>query len=359
LAVGTLIVAAGSGRRFGGPKQFELVGGVSLLDAAIERARPISNRIVVALPSGFELPASNSELVYTVGGDTRSASVANAFRTLGDGFDYVLVHDAARPYASQALFERVLAALARGCAAVIPALESVDTLKVVDQNIVRETLDRNQIVRVQTPQGFQYQVLAEIIKMGEEATDEAAIAEQLGYPVTIVPGEEGASKVTLRADLDRMRLPRVGLGFDIHPFRGDDGGDLVLAGEHFGPPGLIGHSDGDCLAHAVADAILGAAGIGGIGDLFPDTDPELKDADSMSLLAKCVQAVREKGYRVNSIDATIIAERPRLSSSLGRLGLALEAHMQAPVLVKAKRAEGMGSIGAGLGIATFAVASII
>jgi 2-C-methyl-D-erythritol 4-phosphate cytidylyltransferase/2-C-methyl-D-erythritol 2,4-cyclodiphosphate synthase len=359
LAVGTLIVAAGSGQRFGGPKQFERVGGITLLEAAIERAKSISNRIVVALPAGIELPSSNSELAYTVGGDTRTESVANAFRALGDRFDYVLVHDAARPYASQALFERVVAALARGCLAVIPALESVDTLKVVEDRMVRETLDRNKIVRVQTPQGFQYELLAEIINSRKEATDEAAIAEQLGYPVTIVPGEELASKVTWRADLERLRLPRVGLGFDIHPFRLDDGGDLVLAGEHFGPPGLIGHSDGDCLAHAVADAILGAAGIGGIGDIFPDTDPELKDADSMLLLAECAQAVRARGYRVHSVDATIIAEHPRLGSSLDRLGCALETHMQAPVLVKAKRAEGLGSLGAGLGIATFAVASII
>jgi len=359
LAVGTLIVAAGSGQRFGGPKQFERVGGVTLLDAAIERAKSISNRIVVALPAGIELPSSSSELVYAVGGETRTESVANAFRALGDGFDYVLVHDAARPYASQALFERVVAALARGCPAVIPALESVDTLKVIEQQMVRETLDRNKIVRVQTPQGFQYQVLDEIINTGKEATDEATIAEHLGYSVTIVPGEELASKVTLRADLDRLRLPRVGLGFDIHPFRLEDGGDLVLAGEHFGPPGLIGHSDGDCLAHAVADAILGAAGVGGIGDLFPDTDPATKGADSMLLLAECVRAVREKGYRVHSIDATIIAEHPRLSSSLGKLGHALEVLMQAPVLVKAKRAEGLGSLGAGLGIATFAVASIV
>lgn len=295
MTVGTLIVAAGSGRRFGSQKQFELVGGVTLLEAAIERAQPISNRIVVALPSGMELPASAPELAYTHGGDTRSASVAHAFRTLGDQFDYVLIHDAARPFASQALYERVLAALARGCSAVIPALESVDTLKLVDQDIVRETLDRNQIVRVQTPQGFQYQVLAEIVKVGEEATDEATVAEHLGYPVTIVPGEELASKVTLRADLDRLRLPRVGLGFDIHPFRTDDGGDLVLAGEHFGPPGLLGHSDADCLAHAVADAILGAAGIGGIGDVFPDTDPELKDADSMSLLQSASKRCRRRG----------------------------------------------------------------
>ncbi|WP_298208512.1 2-C-methyl-D-erythritol 2,4-cyclodiphosphate synthase [Ferrimicrobium sp.] len=359
MTVGTLIVAAGSGERFGGLKQFERVGGVTLLDSAIAHARSVSNRIVVALPVGVRLPDSTPELVYTYGDDTRSGSVANAFRALGDGFDYVLIHDAARPFASEALFERVVAALARGCAAVVPAIASADTLKLVEQGMVRETLDRSRIVRVQTPQGFAQEVLAEVVQADRDATDEAAIAEQLGYPVTVVAGEELAAKVTVRSDLDRLRTPRVGLGFDIHPFDPDGGGDLILAGEHFGPPGLVGHSDGDCLAHAVADAILGAAGIGGIGDLFSDTDPALRGADSMELLGQCLREVVAKGYQVHSIDATIIAERPRLGPSLGALGQALEVVLGTAVLVKAKRAEGLGAIGAGLGIATLVVASLL
>ncbi len=358
MSVGTLIVAAGSGRRFGGHKQFERVDGVTLLDAAVERARSVSNRIVVALPQGVELPRSSDQIAYAIGADTRTGSVANAFRQLGDGFDYVLVHDAARPFASQTLFERVVAALARGCEAVIPAVGSVDTLKVVDNGFVLETLDRAKIVRVQTPQGFRYDVLAQVVATRREASDEATIAEELGYPVTVVPGEDAASKVTLRTDLERLRLPRVGLGFDIHPFGAEGDGDLVLAGRHFGPPGLIGHSDADCLAHAVADAVLGAAGIGGLGDLFPDTDPALSGADSMRLLSQCRERVESKGYRIHSIDATVITERPRLGPSLGDLGAALEECLNAPTVVKAKRAEGLGSLGAGAGVATLAIASI-
>ena len=359
MTVGTLIVAAGSGERFGGHKQFERIGGVSLLDSAIAQARSVSNRIVVALPIGYQLPESTPELIYTFGGATRTGSVANAFRALGDDFEYVLVHDAARPFASPALFERVVAALARGCAAVVPAISSVDTLKVVEEGMVRQTLDRSSIVRVQTPQGFARKVLAKVVEAEQDATDEAAIAEQLGYPVTIVAGEELAAKITLRSDLDRWRIPRVGLGFDIHPFDSDGGGDLVLAGEQFGPPGLVGHSDGDCLAHAVADAILGAAGIGGIGDLFPDTDPALRGANSMVLLGECLGAIAAKGYQIHSIDATIIAEHPRLGPSLGTLGHALGTLLAAPVLVKAKRAEGLGALGAGLGVATFVVATVL
>jgi 2-C-methyl-D-erythritol 4-phosphate cytidylyltransferase/2-C-methyl-D-erythritol 2,4-cyclodiphosphate synthase len=356
LSVATLIVAAGSGTRFGGPKQFERVDGVTLIDAAIARARAVSNLIVVALPPGVKLPPGADGLRYTVGAETRTGSVINAFRHLDETVDYVLIHDAARPFASEVLFERVVAALARGCAAVVPALASVDTLKVVEDAVVVRTLDRTKIVRVQTPQGFHYDVLAAIVESHREATDEAAIAEELGFTVSVVPGDELASKVTVPGDLDRFRLPRVGLGFDIHPFGASGGGDLILAGTHFGPPGLVGHSDGDCLAHAVADAVLGAAGVGGIGDLFPDTDPALHGADSMDLLGRCRDVVEAKGYRIHSVDATVIAERPRLGPSLGVLGNALEECLGAPTLVKAKRAEGLGDLGAGRGVATLAIA---
>lgn len=149
---------------------------------------------------------------------------------------------------------------------------------------------------------------------------------------------------------------RVGQGFDVHPFGTDDGRPFVLAGVTVpGVPGLAGHSDADVLAHAVADALLGAAGLGDLGRHYPDTDPSLAGADSMRILAEIVELVASFGFRPLNADATVVAERPRLGEHTDQMAEALSRLLGAPVAVKAKRGEGIGSIGRAEGVACLAV----
>jgi len=354
LPVGVLIVAAGAGARFGGAKQFAQLGDKSLVEHAIASARSVATSIVVAVPPGADVELDG--VIVTEGGATRSESVANALRALGSGYDLVLVHDAARPLASKELFRSVVAELARGAPAVVPGIRATDTLKEVANGTVVHTLDRTKIVRVQTPQGFHAEVLQAVVDSGWEGTDEASGAEALGYPVTVIEGEESAAKVTTPSDLRGLRPPRIGLGLDLHPFGSD--GELVLGGVRLPAPRLEGHSDGDCLAHAVADAILGAAGIGGIGDVFRDDDPRHQGADSMVLLARCRALVAARGYEVSFVDATVVLERPRVADALPAMARRLAEVVGAPVVTKAKHPEGLGDLGTGRGVAALAVACL-
>ncbi|MDP9075480.1 MAG: 2-C-methyl-D-erythritol 2,4-cyclodiphosphate synthase [Actinomycetota bacterium] len=154
---------------------------------------------------------------------------------------------------------------------------------------------------------------------------------------------------------------RVGLGFDVHPFSPDPDRRLVLAGVHLDGPGLVGHSDADVIAHAVADALLGAAGLGDLGSLFPDDDPAWHNADSMRLLAQVVGRVSDDGStcaRVGNVDCAVVLESPRLAPHRASMERRLTDVVGAPVTVKPKRAEGLGAIGRGEGIACWAVALV-
>ena len=155
-----------------------------------------------------------------------------------------------------------------------------------------------------------------------------------------------------------MSTPRVGQGFDIHPFGDDLHRPLLLAGVRLPGRGLVGHSDADVVAHAVADALLGASGMGDIGTLFPDTDPELEGVDSMSLLARVVSDVRLR-FSIGNVDVTVITEKPRIAPYRAEMCERLSAVLDAPASVKAKRAESLGAIGRGEGIACLAVALVV
>lgn len=152
-------------------------------------------------------------------------------------------------------------------------------------------------------------------------------------------------------------IPRVGQGFDIHPFSDDPARRLVLGGVELPGPGLAGHSDADAVAHAVADALLGAAGLGDIGTHFPDTDPALAGADSMALLGRVVASVRER-FEIGNVDVTVVLEAPKLAPHREEMEARLTTLIGAPVSVKAKRGEGLGAIGRREGVACLAVAIV-
>lgn len=327
---------------------------------------------------------------FVAGGARRQDSVRLGVEaTRDDPERLVLVHDAARPFLDPALAGEALER-ARAVGAALLAVPVRDTVKRAAQGTdrVEATVPRAGLWLAQTPQvarrDLLLRALGEADQAGVEVTDEAAALERLGIAVELVPSEERNFKVTTAADLTRARemlrdwqgeLPpvvgsgtsdactgtvRSGIGTDVH--RLGPGRRLVLGGVLIPfELGLVGHSDADALTHAVIDALLGAAGMGDIGEAFPDDDPRWKDADSLALLRRTVERLRAAGLRPGSVDAIVHAERPKLKpwkpemrANLARaLGLAPEL-----VNVKAKTGEGLDAVGRGEAIAATAIATV-
>jgi 2-C-methyl-D-erythritol 4-phosphate cytidylyltransferase len=198
--VWTVIVAGGSGQRYGGAKQYEALGSTRVLDVAVEAARSSSDGVVVVVPAGHVAVE-----VGVAGGVTRAESVRNGLAAVPAEATIVCVHDAARPLASPALFDAVVAAVAAGADGAVPAVAVADTIKVVDGGVVVDTLDRSTLVAVQTPQGFRADVLRRAHAGGPEATDDAALVERSGGRVVTVAGEPWNRKITSPDDLDWAR----------------------------------------------------------------------------------------------------------------------------------------------------------
>lgn len=377
--VGVIIVAAGRGLRLGGsvPKQLLDLGGHSLLQRSVAAfdSHPRVDEIVVVLPA--DLVADGPNLIGAIrkscncvaGGERRQDSVRHGSSRLSPAVDLVLVHDAARPFVDHALIDRVIAA-ARDVGSAVPALAASDTVKQVDvaHREVALTLARDTIWMAQTPQGFTRDVFTRVIALseGDTATDEAQLAESAGDRVRVVDGDPRNVKITTADDLARARATfsgavRVGTGYDLH--RLVPGRTLVLAGVTIPfDRGPASHSDGDVASHAIVDAVLGAAAAGDIGRLFPDSDPQWKDAPGLDLLGRAASHVRAQGWSVSSADVTVVLERPKLAPFVdeirarlaGALGLTPDR-----VSVKAKTNEGVDAVGRGEAIAAHAVAVLV
>jgi 2-C-methyl-D-erythritol 4-phosphate cytidylyltransferase/2-C-methyl-D-erythritol 2,4-cyclodiphosphate synthase len=301
--------------------------------------------------------------------------VRNGFDAVRDRADIVVVHDAARPFASADLISRTIDAAVESGAA-LAALAASDTVKLAGAAggtgplVVERTVPRERVFLAQTPQAFRADVLAAAIDAARAdavATDEAALAEAAGFPVRIVAGEATNLKITTMTDLraaeaiagrDRASARmRVGTGYDLH--RLVEGRPLVLGGVTVpSGKGLAGHSDADVLAHAITDAVLGAVARGDIGRHFPDTDPQWKGASSMAMLAHAVTLAGEAGFDIVNVDAVVIAERPKLAPHLEAIRASLAAVLgveTSRVSVKGKTNEGVDAIGRGDAMAVHAV----
>jgi 2-C-methyl-D-erythritol 4-phosphate cytidylyltransferase/2-C-methyl-D-erythritol 2,4-cyclodiphosphate synthase len=317
--------------------------------------------------------------MVTAGGPRRQDSVANGFARLCDDVQVVVVHDAARPFASADLVSRTIDAAWEGGAA-LAALPASDTVKLAPEERpdgpvhVERTVPRERVFLAQTPQAFRTEVLARAIAGGQgraAATDEAALAEAAGFPVRIVPGETTNLKITTMTDLTVAHAlsgqpggpsaVRVGTGYDLH--RLAEGRALILGGVTVPfEKGLVGHSDADVLSHAVTDAVLGAIAEGDIGRHFPDTDPRWKGASSLAMLEHAVMVAARAGYAVSNVDAVVIAERPKLLPHLEAIRSSLAAVLGVGVdrvSVKGKTNEGVGEIGRGEAMAVHAVAVLV
>jgi 2-C-methyl-D-erythritol 4-phosphate cytidylyltransferase / 2-C-methyl-D-erythritol 2,4-cyclodiphosphate synthase len=374
-------------------KLAHVVGGRPLLAWSIEALAAVDEveRIVVVVPAE-RLAATRAApwldervAVVVAGGARRHESVAAglaALETLDHGGDesaddrVVLVHDGARPAPAPELIRAVLAATAEHGAA-IPALPIADTIKRIEGGTVAETIDRRSLASAQTPQGARRGILRAAFERypaaGPDAwTDEAALLEACRIPVHAVPGDPRNFKVTTPTDLDRIEAvllggggaahdsTRIGSGSDSHPF--GPGTPLVLGGiEIAGGYRLHGHSDGDVALHAVADALLGAAGLGDLGRLFPADARTPKGIASSELVATVVKRVAAAGFRPTSIDLTIVAARPRLARHLDPMRDAIATLVGLPpaaVNVKASTGNLSGMEGAGRGISATAVALV-
>lgn len=387
-----IVVAAGSSTRMGGPdKLVAQIGGRPLLAWTLDAlARSTSVARIVVVTAAAKIPeiagaAWLPDCVSAVvaGGARRQESVAAGAAALADGprHGVILVHDGARPLVSAELVDAVARAAAVHGAA-IPVLPVVDTLKRVEDGRIAGTVDRSDLVAAQTPQGVRRDVLAAAYAAfppdGPETwSDEAALLEACRIRVHAIPGESANLKVTLPADLRQVESAlahagriaaaspvaptvRVGIGEDGHPF--GPGSPLALGGIAIdAAPRLHGHSDGDVALHAVCDALLGAAGLGDLGRVFPPGPSTPAGIASRELVAECLRQVRAAGLAPLSVDVTIIGARPRLAARLPEMRDAIAGLLALStdrVNVKASTGNLAGWEGAGRGISARAVAVI-
>ncbi|MFL9826086.1 bifunctional 2-C-methyl-D-erythritol 4-phosphate cytidylyltransferase/2-C-methyl-D-erythritol 2,4-cyclodiphosphate synthase [Rhodoplanes sp. SY1] len=381
--VAAVVVAGGRGLRAGGdvPKQYRCIGGMAVIRRTLMAftAHPgIADVQPVIHPDDearFESAAAGLPVLAPAhGGTTRQASVHAGLEALAARApEIVLVHDAARPFASPALLDRAIAA-GRGGAA-IPGLVVSDTVKVVDASgLIVETLDRSRLRTVQTPQAFRFDALLAAHRKAAAAgrddfTDDAALAEWTGLPVAIFEGEATNVKLTTPDDFRRAEAElladlgdvRVGSGYDVHAFA--ETGDHVWLGGVKIPHdrSVEGHSDADVALHALVDAILGALAEGDIGVHFPPSDPQWKGASSDRFLAYAVERVKARGGRIAHVDLTLVAEAPRLGKYRDAIrarvaeiiGLSVDR-----VGLKATTSEKMGFIGRREGLVAYATATV-
>jgi 2-C-methyl-D-erythritol 4-phosphate cytidylyltransferase/2-C-methyl-D-erythritol 2,4-cyclodiphosphate synthase len=373
-----LIVAAGRGERLGAalPKQYVALGGRPLLAWSLEaflKHPGIANvRCVIGEGDAdlYEQAAAGYSLLSPVtGGATRQDSVRLGLESLEDlAPERILIHDAARPFPSAKMIGAVLTALDSHEGA-LPALPVTDSLRRDESGLCGETVERDNVVRAQTPQGFRYSEIlaAHRAHRSESHSDDASLARGAGMKVAITPGSEAAFKVTTADDLERAeamlaknRETRIGQGYDVH--RLIPGERILLCGvpiEH--DRQLEGHSDADVGLHALVDAVLGALGKGDIGQHFPPSDPQWKGADSARFVEAARREIAAAGATILNLDVTLICERPRIGphrETMRRRIAELLGVDAGRINVKATTTERLGFTGREEGIAAQVVVAL-
>jgi 2-C-methyl-D-erythritol 4-phosphate cytidylyltransferase/2-C-methyl-D-erythritol 2,4-cyclodiphosphate synthase len=362
-----VVLAAGRGLRFGADKAVLRLRGKPLWRYSFETFLSHPGIDAVGIVGSAEnlgdIDAPEAAFVE-VGGDNRTESSRIAVGACQA--DRVLIHDAARPFVSPALIDRVVQALDTH-EAVAPALPVSDTIRRVTE-AGTDTPDRSQLFTMQTPQAAQHKILQSAYSgVKGQFTDEMALLESIGIQPTLVAGETSNFKVTMPDDLARAAAYlgppeiRTGIGYDIHAVSQDPGRKLYLGGLEFEGQALEGHSDADVLLHALTDALLGAAGLGDIGQHFPNNDPRWSGQRSPHFLEFASKLVRERGWQVVNLDVSLIAEFPRVMPRAAEMRASIASTIGIEperVSIKATTNEGLGAIGRREGIAAFAVATI-
>lgn len=367
-----VIVAAGRGTRAGEglPKQWRPLAGRTVAERSVAAFAGLGRVILVVHPDDMAraLDLFRGRVTLVAGGDSRGASVLNALETLeGSAVRRVLIHDAARPFVSRTVIERVIAALKHHDGAA-PALPVTDALWQGADGQVRGAQARDGLFRAQTPQGFRFPaILAAHRAHGGAAADDVEVALAAGLDVAITEGEEENIKLTYPADFargERMLRQmdvRTGNGYDVHAFC--DGDHVMLCGVRVPHDrGLLGHSDADVGMHALTDAIYGALAEGDIGRHFPPSDPQWKGAASEIFLAHAGRLAADRGYRLSNADVTLVCERPRIGPHAAAMAAELARILRVGadrISVKATTSERLGFTGREEGIAAIATVTLV
>lgn len=367
-----IIGAGGRGTRMGAdlPKQFLKLGQKTILEKSCEAFGKVEAVDQILVVTNEEYIKETEEILRGVegaskitaivpGGKERQDSIYEGLKALDgpENDSIVLIHDGARPFASQDIIQRVMAAAFESQCAVC-AVRSKDTVRQVDEkgshNLKRETL-----YNVQTPQGFTYELIREAYEKAFEegfyGTDDGGLVERLGRDVKVVEGSYENIKITTKEDMPMTT--RVGTGFDVHQLV--EGRKLILGGVDIPyEKGLLGHSDADVLIHAFMDALLGAAALGDIGKHFPDTDDRYKGISSVELLKHVTKLLDEQGYKLVNGDITLIAQKPKIAGYIPKMRENIASAMGVDISminIKGTTTEKLGFAGRGEGIACEAV----
>ena len=363
-SISLVLLSAGNSSRFGLPtkKQWLYIDDKPLWLFVADSFKQFYNFAqIVIVGSSDEIKLMSKFVNFKIveGGNTRQESLVNALKYIDS--DYVLVSDVARVCINKNLIDRVISNKKEG-ACVVPTLKVSDTVYYDNKPI-----DRDKLLKIQTPQLSHTKTLKEILNTTKEFTDESSAFYQHGKEVIFVEGNKDATKLTYKEDLKTLpclkppiNLPKVGIGLDIHPF--EDGKKMLLGGVKINSLfGFKAHSDGDVAIHALIDALLGASSLGDIGELFPDSDQKYKDADSKELLKIVAKLVKGVGYEIIHCDLTILAQVPKISPYKDKMVESLSSILEiekAKINIKATTAENLGFVGRKEGVAVKAVVTL-
>ena len=367
-----IIVAGGKGSRMGGEqKQFLMLDNKPVWQWSAEEAVKLKNsgisEIILVIPQDYdknkiswENPDINFKIIY--GGSQRAESVLNGVNAAK--CDYVLIHDAARPFADKNLFLDLMNKTDEETGAV-PLLPVADALKKIDKDKKISIIERDGLYATQTPQSFHRKKLIEALEKKLDAKDEAEAWNEAGHNLIKVDGQRLNFKITWQEDMTMARaiarqknqkIMRTGIGYDVHQLVPER--KLILGGIEIknSPLGLLGHSDADLLTHAIMDAVLGAAGLEDIGNIFPAGDEKFKNADSIKLLEEVLRRVKNNGWHIDFIDAVVEAQVPRLNKYRDEIKNNLQKFFD--VNIKFKSAETLNDAGRGLSMTCWAAATL-
>lgn len=382
--VSCILLAAGAGRRMAleENKIFYPLGSKSIIQWSLTHIDEVEriDEIILVVANGEEQQMADhiasielqTEIVIVTGGKERQDSVYNGLSKVKESNHIVLVHDGARPVVTADLFNKVIDG-ANEYGAVTIGVPSTDTVKRVDKNgQVIETLNRSELVNIQTPQGFQKSLFVEAHHRAKEAgyigTDDVSLVEYIDKAVHILEGDYKNIKVTTPNDIDvvkrylgiKEKAMRVGYGYDIHQLK--EGRPCILGGVHIESSiGPDGHSDADVLIHALMDAMLGAAGLRDIGYYFPPEDDAYKGISSMLLLQHVNSLLKERHLEAYNVDIMVISETPKLKPHIEQMKVNIQSVLQIPldrISIKATTNEMLGAIGRREGIAAQAVVTV-
>lgn len=368
LTVTAIIVAAGTSSRMGFDKLAWIINGESVLQKSVkafDTHELVDDIIIVCKENDTNAKRAAALCTKPVslvnGGAQRCNSVENG--VMAAKGDIVAIHDGARPFVSAKIITAAIEKAAQ-CGAAAPAVSIKDTVKTAKNGEVLNTLPRDSLFSVQTPQVFLKSLYLSALKsvaLTNDITDDCMLLERLGRKVCLVQGEYENYKITTKDDLKEGGKMRIGHGYDVHKLV--SGRPLIIGGVNIPcDKGLLGHSDADVLVHAVIDALLGAAALGDIGLHFPDTAKQYEGVNSIKLLCEVKEKIAEKGFDIGNVDATVLCQAPKLRPHINCMISNIAAALcldEDKINIKATTEEGLGFTGAKEGIAAHAVALLV